>query len=172
MDEIPYFHNRRWYDAISHMTLAVHISRTLPLEVRQLIARNLNETIDESRKRSRNDKVAVSIGQQRVMGLYKAGRKQRWYDPEADLHRAFNFMSVIPELYLSEFAARILKIGHYIETQTSVLGYRGRRWEENTVESILQDKRINISESHGDIRLVHEVLTKSPKYKQPRRKES
>jgi hypothetical protein len=149
-------YNRRWYDRISNMTLALLVSQKFPPEIQAIIVRNLNQVIDDCRKRQkRNDKHAVSVGQQRVMGLYKAGRRLRWYDPDPNMHRAFNFMSTVPESYLEDFAGRILKVGKYMEQQKDALrGSRDQSWLEDTVEGILRQTIVSVTESDEGFRLV------------------
>ena len=149
-------YNRRWYDHISNMTLAVLVSQKFPPEVRTLIVKNLNHVIDDCRKRQkRSDKQAVSIGQHQVMGLYKSARRMRWYDPDPAMHRAFNFMSTVPESYLEDFAGRILNVGKYMEQQkTLVRGASGSGWLETTVEGILRQTVVRVAESDEGFRLV------------------
>lgn len=147
-------HNRRWYDNISDMTMALHVSRQLPEEVQMVIAKHLNEAIDDYRKLKRNDKNAISLGGQRVLGLFKASARQRWYDPQPQLHRAFTLMTTVPDMYLTEFAGRILKAGHYLDEQQHYGNFGDRVYMADTVESILQESTISIEESQGGIKLV------------------
>lgn len=138
------------------MTLALLISQKFPPEIQAVIAKNLNQMIDDCRKQQkRNDKHAVSVGQYRVMGLHKASLKLRWYDPDPDLHRAFNFMSTVPHYYLEDFARRILQVGKYVEEQRALLlETQAPIWLEDKVEGILQQNIINITESGEGFRLV------------------
>lgn len=157
--------NRRWYDGISNMTLAILVSQKLPPEIQVLIAKNLNGVIDDCRRQQKHNlKLAISVGpHNRVLGLYKAGERQRWYDPDPKLHRALNFMGTVPELLLAEFAGRILRVGHYVEQQQDLLirSYE-RRLLTDTVEGILQKDVVNFSETNDGFRLIHDTSLHHP----------
>lgn len=155
-------HNRRWYDNISNMTMALHVSRQLPREIQLIIAHHLNDAINDYRKMRRSDKNAISLGSQRVLGLYKASDRQRWYDPTPQIHRAFTMMPTVPELFLSEFAGRILDAGRYLDTQQQYGNYGDRYQLASTVESILTHKDLAIEESEGGIKLVGNDLEIQP----------
>lgn len=155
MDENWHGYHRRWYDQIGNMTMAVHLSRQLPPEIRVMIARNLNEAIDDYRRIKRKDQGEVSLGAPRVLGLYKAGFRLRWYDPIPELHRAFNLMTTVPERFLSEFAGRVLRVGQYLDQQQAYGNYGDRPLlETDTVEGILDRETIGFAERDQGIRLV------------------
>ncbi len=156
-------HNRRWYDQIDQMTMAVHISRELPSEIQALIARSLNEAIDTNRRNRRTDKSAISIGYSRMLGLYKASNGRRWYDPNPLTSRAFNFMSTVPDSYLAELAGRILVVGQYVEQQRQGLPVVSNRLSlTGQVQGILRDGQVeSIRQGENGIRLVREFLTES-----------
>lgn len=131
--------SRRWYDTITNVTSAVHISKHLPEPVRKLVGQNLEEHISDYRSSTRKDRKAISLGATKILGLYKAGYRKRWYD-QAGTHltRAFNMMSVIPEHFLSEYATRILDVASYIEYQKNhgMLTYNPLEID-NAIENIL-----------------------------------
>lgn len=152
-------YNRRWYDGISNMTLALLMSQNFPPEIQVLIAKNLNGVIDDCRRQSKHNlKQAISVGPyHRVLGLYKAGTRQRWYDPDPKLHRAINFMGTVPEPVLEEFAGRILQVGRYIEEQKGLLlRHHEHILLTDTVQDILQKNEVNFSESEAGFRLIHD----------------
>ena len=156
-------YNRRWYDQIDHMTLAMLLSQNLPPEVQILIAKNLNDAIDGYRRAAKhNTKQAITVGQMKVLGIYKASKRIRWYDPDQRLSRAFNFMGTLPDIYLSEFAIRILQVAHYtLSRQDSVIYQPNQPDLTKTVVSILDDASINsvsLVEGLDGFRLVEPSL--------------
>jgi hypothetical protein len=147
-------HTRRWYDNISDMTMALLVSKQLPPEIQLVIARHLNGAIDDYRRLKRSDKNAISLGQNRVMGLYKSSNRLRWYDPKPELHRAFTLMATVPDFFLIEFAQRILTAGRFIQEQQAYGNFGDRYQLADTVEGILMENTISIEESGGGIKLV------------------
>ncbi len=177
-DRPPKNHNRRWYDQIGNMTLAILVSQNFPREIQGLIAKNLNDAIDDCRKRKKHDqRQAISFGpHHQVLGLYKSGYRQRWYDPEPNLHRALSFMSSVPEPFLAEFAERILQVEQYMVRQREQFtGYPGHppyEWGfdriENRVQELLERSEIRMSETAGGFRLMNEQPSPLRKNRQPR----
>lgn len=135
-------HNRRWYDGIGDMAMAMHISRQLPDTIRTLIAENLNETIDRYRQEQRRQGQPLSLGPHRVMHLYKAGRR-RWYDDDPYLHRAFTLMGSVPEQYLSELAGRIMTVSHSLG-QVAYGPYESPADMEEILRQVLRENREGI----------------------------
>lgn len=156
-------YNRRWYDNIQNMTLAVHISQDLPPEVQALIARSLNEAIDDQRRVRRADKYAVSVGHNRVLGLYQSSYSRRWYDPNPITRRAFTFMATIPDIFLEELANRILNVGNYVDKeQTALPLFYDRHRLTGQVQGILRDGQVAIRQSEDGIRLAGDLVSDSP----------
>lgn len=147
-------HQRRWYDAIPNLAQAVNISQALPQEVQVIIARCLNETIDQHRKNRRADKYAFSLGGSRTLGLYRASYRRRWYDPNPSMHRAFNLMSSIPDPYLETLANRILKAAQHVEKhKKSLPWYYDESVWAGEVRGILQEGQLAMTQREGGLRL-------------------
>ena len=133
MNEPNFFqYNRRWYDEIGNMALAIHQSRKLPVELQLIIAHNLNEAIDEQRALRHKEKHAYSMGVNRTLGLYKATKRQRWYDPNANLHRSFTLMSSIPIDLLADYAERMLDVNEFYQ------GRKGTKMRPVEVHSLAE----------------------------------
>lgn len=155
--DVARHHNRRWYDHVANLTMAIHLSRALPPGIQKLVAKNLNHYIDTYRRMSRADKNAVSLGIPRVLGLYKASYRNRWYDDTLpELHRAFTMMTTVPEKFLSEFALRVINVANYVDDQRS-----GGRLSENavvdTVDSILNQSYVSLAESDEGFRVAPHI---------------
>ena len=180
--EVLRHYSRRWYDQIAHMTLAIHMSRELPDGIQKLVAKNLNQYIDTYRRMSRADKNAVSLGVPRVLGLYRASYRNRWYDSTLpDIHRAFTMMTTVPERFLSEYAQRVIDVANYVEHQRT----DGRLSDHaivDTVDGILNQSYVSLAESEEGFRVAphmarrqapqqpnHTVSTDRRKERRPRR---
>jgi hypothetical protein len=161
--ETPKLPDRRWYDTVGQMTMALYLSKQLPLQVRQLIAQHLNQAIDTHRKHNRADKHTTSLGPQRTMSLYKAASRQRWYDEEPSLHRALTMMVGMPHPYLSEFASRVLDVTQYWNAQQQYGDYMEQYLLSGAVESILNaDEQMLLNQNEHGIRLVMGGNTEHP----------
>ncbi len=155
-------HQRRWYDEIPNLSQAIHISQALPPEVQAIIARRLNEAINQYRKNRRADKHAYSLGGSRTLGLYRASYRRRWYDPNPLTHRAFNLMSSIPDAYLEALAMRILTAAQQVAQQKkSSPWYSDESAWADEVGGILQQNPLAMSQRKDGLRLTLDHRSRS-----------
>lgn len=155
VSDTPKMPDRRWYDNIGQMTMALYQSKQLPLEIRQLIAHHLNDAIDSHRRHNRADKTTTSLGPQRTLSLYKAANRQRWYDEDPSMHRALTMMIGMPQPYLTEFASRLLDVSQYWFAQQQYGDYMEQYILSGAVESILNaDEEMLLNQNENGIRLV------------------
>ena len=152
----PEMPRRRWYDQIDQMSEAVQASKSLPPEIQILIARNLNHYIDNYRSLNRNHREGLSIGYPKVCGLYRASDKKRWYDPHAELHRAFTMMIAVPDRFLEQYAHRILEISKQVNPSYQPdFGYTSRIVANDIDTLIAKSAQLQMAEKEDGIRLVN-----------------
>lgn len=90
--------NSRWYD--SHEETIESFDRLKSLD--KLSKIELAESIIEIAKQIKDmhkeeEEPLLSIGIDRVLGLYKSSNSRRWYDKEQDLGCAIRTISTLPE---------------------------------------------------------------------------
>jgi|GEM_PF-2217348 len=85
----------RWYDKVPALGFAVEVMETMPSGIQVMLAQATNRFITrEGWKNKHTDGQLKQIGRDKILGLLKSKKKQRWYDQNAEVHQAFN------ELYL------------------------------------------------------------------------
>lgn len=103
-------YSRRWYDHIGRVTLLLLLSEKLPTAVRGYLAADLSTLIDHTRQEQQSNlRDPLSMGAEKILGLYRAARRRRWYDATPETHRAFNRMSALPPALLEAFAENALE---------------------------------------------------------------
>jgi hypothetical protein len=112
---------RRWYDNVANLGKAIQMTQDLPPQVQQMISRHLIDCIEYFRKTRRGQ--VNSLGASRVLGLYNAVRRDRWYDPTPMLRRAYTMMATVPDNTLSKFATQVVDV-------VSLVVYRREQDEE------------------------------------------
>lgn len=147
-------HQKRWYDHIANVTHAVYLSKQLPVNIQDVIAKNLNEYIDTYRQLAKKDKNAISLGSNRILGLYKAPYGHRWYDPNAKLGRAFNMMATIPEHFVEEYAERIILVANYVLQKQQQQVHVNTPEMAGAVKTILAESYVSLREGDNGIKLV------------------
>ncbi len=89
---------KRWYDKKPYADSVLDILKHLSLQSHYDIAREVLKIIEAVKINSRelND-IPLSIGVERVLGLYNQNYQRRWYDKNLPLNRIFKSASCLQE---------------------------------------------------------------------------
>lgn len=91
-------YNRRWYDSHEHTTRALELLKNLDEKKRRAISDDLTVFVKQIKEFHEEDEEQdVSIGIERVLGLYKISNARRWYDKVSILSYALKTMSTLPK---------------------------------------------------------------------------
>ncbi len=89
---------KRWYDREPWTGEVLDVLQTLTIRSHYEIAREVIKVIDVIRANNRErDEVPLSLGLDRVLGLYKEQNKRRWYDNSMPLSRIFKTASCLSD---------------------------------------------------------------------------
>ena len=91
-------YKRRWYDKYIDASETIDLLKNLEEEQQRLIADdviNIANSIKTYHKEK--ETIPLSIGLQRVFGLYNRGKSRRWYDKTAEINKAILNISTLPE---------------------------------------------------------------------------
>ena len=92
--------NRRWYDSNEHTERALSLLKDMYEERRRALSRDLTNVVKQIKEMHEEDddeNQEVSIGIDRVLGLYKISNSRRWYDKVSILSYAMKTMSTLPK---------------------------------------------------------------------------
>ena len=92
--------NRRWYDSNEHTERALSLLKAMDEERRRALSRDLTNVVKQIKEMHEEDddeNQEVSIGIDRVLGLYKISNSRRWYDKVSILSYAMKTMSTLPK---------------------------------------------------------------------------
>lgn len=92
--------NRRWYDSNEHTERALSLLKDMDENRRRALSRDLTNVVKQIKEMHDEDddeNQDVSIGIDRVLGLYKISNSRRWYDKVSILSYAMKTMSTLPE---------------------------------------------------------------------------
>lgn len=92
--------NRRWYDSNEHTERALSLLKDMDEERRRTLSRDLTNVVKQIKEMHEEDddeNQEVSIGIDRVLGLYKISNSRRWYDKVSILSYAMKTMSTLPK---------------------------------------------------------------------------
>ncbi len=89
--------NRRWYDSNEHTEKALSILKDMDEDRRRALSKDLTAVVRQIKELHEEDEEQdVSIGIDRVLGLYKISNSRRWYDKVSILSYALKTMSTLP----------------------------------------------------------------------------
>ena len=90
--------NRRWYDSNEYTEKALSLVKNMDEERRRALSRDLTNVVRQIKELHEEDEEQeVSIGIDRVLGLYKLSNSRRWYDKVSILSYALKTMSTLPK---------------------------------------------------------------------------
>lgn len=91
-------YDRRWYDSNEHTKRALEILKDMDDSQRRALSRDLTTVVKQIKELHEEDEESdVSIGIDRVLGLYKLSNSRRWYDKVSILSYAMKTMSTLPK---------------------------------------------------------------------------
>ncbi len=90
--------NRRWYDSNEYTQRALDLLKDMDENRRRSLSHDLTTVVKQIKEMHEEDEEQdVSIGIDRVLGLYKLSNSRRWYDKVSILSYALKTMSTLPK---------------------------------------------------------------------------
>ena len=91
-------YDRRWYDSSEHTQRAFEILKNMDESQRRALSKDLTTVVKQIKELHEEDEEAeISLGIDRVIGLYKLSNSRRWYDKVSILSYAMKTMSTLPK---------------------------------------------------------------------------
>ena len=93
-------YDRRWYDSNENTQRALEILKDMDETQRRALSHDLTAVVKQIKdlhNEEEDDNSDVSIGIDRVLGLYKISNSRRWYDKVNILSYAMKTMSTLPK---------------------------------------------------------------------------
>ena len=86
----------RWYDEDPCMSEILDVMQDLPKPQQEELSATVIQLVNMIRRNKTDEEAAISIGKNRVLGLYKSFNRRRWYDKSLALMSAMNVISTLP----------------------------------------------------------------------------
>lgn len=90
--------NKRWYDDHQETLDTLNILKKLDKASRTKLSSDIIDIANQIKTMHREeDEPPLSIGIERVLGLYQSTNSRRWYDRQIDLDCAMKTISTLPQ---------------------------------------------------------------------------
>lgn len=90
--------NNRWYDEHQGTLDTLEILKDLDKDIRTQLANDIIEIANQIKIMHREeDEPPLSIGVERVLGLFQSCNSRRWYDKQKDLSAAMKTIATLPQ---------------------------------------------------------------------------
>lgn len=96
--------NRRWYDEHEETPKTLELLQKLDNRTMKSLSKDLSTIVKqikelrlEAKKDEEDEEEEISLGIQRVLGLYQSENGRRWYDKKPDVNFAMRSMSTLPK---------------------------------------------------------------------------
>lgn len=90
--------NNRWYDNHKETLDTLAILKKLDRESKTRLSDDIIDIANQIKSIHREEnEPPLSIGIERVLGLYQSSNSRRWYDKQRDLNNAMKTISTLPE---------------------------------------------------------------------------
>lgn len=102
---------KRWYDSDPQVFEAISLIKQLPPIEQDALARSIINFINVLRKSKDSIEIeeTISIGKNRVLGLYKASLGKRWHDKNTTLTSALKMMATLSNQDATKVAEGIIQ---------------------------------------------------------------
>ncbi|MEB3286234.1 MAG: hypothetical protein VKJ04_01900 [Vampirovibrionales bacterium] len=88
---------RRWYEREPMVKQSIELLETFPDEILTIVAEGVNKVAEQEFRAAELMKTYKSLGQEKIISLYKSKNKLRSYDKNAMMHKAVNYFLLISE---------------------------------------------------------------------------
>lgn len=90
--------DKRWYDKHKETRMALGLLRALHPVIQSKLSNDIINVASAIKTVHRENETApLSIGLERVLGLYQTNKGRRWYDKNPELSVAIKTISTLPE---------------------------------------------------------------------------
>ncbi|MEB3286232.1 MAG: hypothetical protein VKJ04_01890 [Vampirovibrionales bacterium] len=106
----PPLRNNRWYDKQQEVKQSIELLGAFPEEILSVMSEGVNSVIERDYNVNELMRSFRSLGQDKVLALYKSKNKLRTLDQNPSMHKTVNYLFVVAEENRKAIAVRVLEL--------------------------------------------------------------
>jgi len=107
---------KRWYDQNKTLSTSIQMLESFPMEIQGLIADSMIVVAERECKADKLMDELKSLGAEVVLGLYKSKNKRRGYDDNPSMHKAMNYLYILPDTNRTFMGEQIRDVIQHVYT--------------------------------------------------------
>lgn len=159
----------RWYDQQQTLSKSVKLLEIFPVEYQEVLG---NAIIDLAANHCNAETLMANLrtlGPEKVLNIFKAKGKNRSYDQNETVHKAMNYLYVLPDESRLFIASQVIELTGHLFEYFSICRETGQAPDKETAQSLsqafiqgqLQDTVEHLSKFHPSMNLPNGPTLKS-----------
>lgn len=107
---------KRWYDQNKSLSTSIQMLESFPMEIQGLIADSMIVVAERECKADKLMDELKSLGAEVVLALYKSKNKRRTYDDNPSMHKAMNYLYILPDTNRTFMGEQIKEVIQHVYT--------------------------------------------------------
>lgn len=137
----PFNHGKkqRWYEQDPLLKQSIELLQAFPDEILTIVAEGVNQIAEDEFKAEELIRSYKSIGQEKILALYKSKNKKRSYDKNPTMHKTVNYILLISEENRTILAKKIIELVSVVRDYFQICKESQNRPVSTQVKSLRDD---------------------------------
>jgi hypothetical protein len=107
---------KRWYEQDATLKQSIDLLQVFPDDILTVIAEGFNQVAEKEFKAKELMRSYKTLGQEKVLALYKSKRKQRNYDKNPMMTTLVNYFLLLPAEHRTILAGQVIELVGMVQT--------------------------------------------------------
>lgn len=127
---------QRWYDKQQTVSKSVRLLETFPMEYQEVLGDTMIRLAEKHCQVGELLENLRKLGPEKVLSLFKAKSKGRGYDQNETVHKAMNYLYVLPEKERIFIATQVIEVVGYLFEYFSICRETGQPTSRDVVQGL------------------------------------
>jgi hypothetical protein len=157
---------QRWYDKDETVAKSVNLLKDFPEEFQSILGETLIELADKHANAKELMANLRALGPDKVLAIFKAKSRQRFYDANEQVHEAMNHMYIVPDEDRVAIAKQAVEVTEHFNEYFEICKSEGRKPNPEVVA------QLGATYLRGELNDLRQCVTKIEKALNSQQRES